>query len=251
MDEPFLLARASHPRLPPAGPGNQRDAGEDVLVGRCRSRLCGKAREEPCDKATGDERGMTERRRAMGHGGNIIAELTADHRDVERLFEQIQAMAPGDPQRKEIADRFTIELVRHSVAEELYLYPEARARLDDGEVVAEQDLADHTRVERTLKRLEQLQVPNTEFNRLVDELVAEVRAHVAEEEQVLFPALADVCSPEELEQLGEAVRRAKERAPTRPHPAAPHTPPANRRLAPGIGLVDRARDAVSGRGRGR
>ncbi|MDX2708433.1 hemerythrin domain-containing protein, partial [Streptomyces sp. PA03-6a] len=32
-------------------------------------------------------------------------------------------------------------------------------------------------------------------------------------------------------------------------PAAPHTPPANKLLAPGAGLVDRARDFVSGRGR--
>jgi hemerythrin superfamily protein len=194
---------------------------------------------------------MTERRRAMGHGGNVIAELTADHRDVERLFEQIQSMAPGDPKRKEIADSFTIELVRHSVAEELYLYPEAAARLEGGEAVVEQHLLDHARVERTLKRMDGLQVPNAEFNLLVEQLVAQVRSHVVEEEQVLFPALADACSPEELEKLGAEVRRAKDRAPTRPHPAAPHTPPANRRLAPGIGLVDRARDAVSGRGRGR
>jgi hypothetical protein len=40
---------------------------------------------------------------------------------------------------------------------------------------------------------------------------------------------------------------AKTTAPTRPHPAAPDTPPWNTVLAPGAGLVDRIRDAVSRR----
>jgi hypothetical protein len=42
---------------------------------------------------------------------------------------------------------------------------------------------------------------------------------------------------------------AKKMAPTRPHPAAPDTPPANKLLAPGAGLVDRLRDALTGRGK--
>lgn len=38
-------------------------------------------------------------------------------------------------------------------------------------------------------------------------------------------------------------------APTRPHPSAPSTPMASKLLAPGAGLVDRARDFVTGRGK--
>jgi len=36
-------------------------------------------------------------------------------------------------------------------------------------------------------------------------------------------------------------------APTRPHPLASDRPPLNRLLAPGAGLIDRMRDALSGR----
>lgn len=185
----------------------------------------------------------------MAQRGNVIAELTADHREVERLFDRILALPPGDPIRKEVADRITIALVRHATAEEICLYPAVRERLDGGEEVAERSLLEQTEMERTLKRLERLAVPNTEFNRLVAQLDKDVRTHVETEEQVLFPALADACSPQELDELGAQVRKAKDRAPTRPHPAAPHTPPANLRLTPGIGLVDRVRDAISGRGR--
>ena len=185
----------------------------------------------------------------MADRGNVIAELTADHREVERLFERVLAMPPGDPMRKEVADRITIELVRHATAEEMCLYPAVREFVEGGDEVADRELLEQTEIERTLKRLEHLPVPNTEFNRLLAQLDRDVRTHIETEERVLFPQVADACSPQELEELGTEVRRAKDRAPTRPHPAAPHTPPANLRLAPGIGLVDRVRDAISGRGR--
>jgi hypothetical protein len=61
--------------------------------------------------------------------------------------------------------------------------------------------------------------------------------------------LAEACSPEQLNDLGGKIRQAKKEAPTRPHPSAPSTPPLNTLLAHGMGLVDRARDYVSGRGR--
>ncbi|MBP5910566.1 hemerythrin domain-containing protein, partial [Streptomyces sp. LBUM 1478] len=63
------------------------------------------------------------------------------------------------------------------------------------------------------------------------------------------PRLRASCSAEALNSLGDKVRTAKKTAPTRPHPAAPDTPPANKLLAPGMGLVDRMRDALSGRGK--
>jgi hypothetical protein len=56
-------------------------------------------------------------------------------------------------------------------------------------------------------------------------------------------------SEETLMELGEKVRRAMEKTPTRPHPSAPDTPPANKLLKPGAGLVDRTRDALTGRGK--
>ena len=36
-------------------------------------------------------------------------------------------------------------------------------------------------------------------------------------------------------------------APARPHPSAPDKPPANKIPGPGVGLVDRMRDALTGR----
>ncbi|MFH8570056.1 hemerythrin domain-containing protein [Streptomyces sp. NPDC017993] len=185
----------------------------------------------------------------MGHGGDVIAELTSDHREVDELFARIERTVPGDAERKRLADRLTIELVRHSVAEEQYLYPAVRRHLSDGETLADKEIADHVRVEELLKALEGVDAGNLDFNHLIVKLRTEVYAHIKDEEGRLFVELRAACPQADLEELGEKVRTAKKVAPTRPHPGAPRTPPGNKLLAPGAGLVDRARDFVTGRGK--
>ncbi|MFF8605679.1 hemerythrin domain-containing protein [Streptomyces sp. NPDC015346] len=185
----------------------------------------------------------------MGHGGNVIQELTADHREVDALFAQIDALAAGDAERRVLADRLTMELVRHAVAEEQHLYPAVRRYVDDGDDLADKEIADHGEVERLLKDLERCDPDDAAFGTLVAQVRENVTAHVRDEEDRLFPLLADACPPALLDELGEKVRRSKETAPTRPHPAAPDKPPLNKILAPGTGFVDRLRDALTGRGK--
>jgi hemerythrin superfamily protein len=134
------------------------------------------------------------------------------------------------------------------VAEEAYLYPAVRTYLADGDALADKEIADHAKAEQIMKDLESHDAGDPEFDRLIGMLMTEIRSHVAEEEGHLFPRLREAAAPEALDELGDKVRRAKQTAPTRPHPAAPDKPPANKLLAPGAGLVDRVRDALTGRG---
>ncbi|CAL9651261.1 hemerythrin domain-containing protein [Streptomyces lavenduligriseus] len=185
----------------------------------------------------------------MGHGGNVIQELTTDHREVEEIFGRFEALPPGSPDRKNLCDQATIELVRHSVAEEAYLYPAVREHVAGGDALADKELEDHAKAEQIMKDLEGCQADDPRFDTLMTQLMSEIRSHVTDEEQNLFPRLEAACPPDALMELGDKVRRAKQTAPTRPHPSAPDTPPANKLLAPGAGLVDRLRDALSGRGK--
>ncbi|MFE7393374.1 hemerythrin domain-containing protein [Streptomyces sp. NPDC057582] len=92
----------------------------------------------------------------MGHGGNVIDKLMADHREVEEVFGRIQAV-PGSGQRlRDLVDEVTIELVRHSVAEEQYLYPAVREHIQDGDRLADKEIEDHNRVEKILKQPEKM-----------------------------------------------------------------------------------------------
>jgi hemerythrin superfamily protein len=183
----------------------------------------------------------------MGHGGDVIEELTTDHREVEDLFDRIQAEPHGSAERRRLADELTVELVRHSVAEEQYLYPAVREHVEGGNALADKEIEDHAGVERLLKDLEGRDADDERFDRLVAQLRVDVTEHVRDEERRLFPLLAAACPPRVLEELGEKVRTAKKTAPTRPHPSAPDTPPANKVVGAGTGLLDRALDLLTGR----
>ena len=178
---------------------------------------------------------------------NLIEVITCDHREVEAAFKQLESGEGTAEHRRSLVDHVIAELVRHSVAEEMYMYPAARESLSDGDQVADHEIEEHAEAEEVMKRLDGMDPADSDFDQLVKKLIADVRHHIADEESDLLPRLQQSCSADQLVELGKQVSEAKKVAPTRPHPAAPDTPPANKLLAPGTGLVDRLRDALSGR----
>ncbi|MEV5510796.1 hemerythrin domain-containing protein [Streptomyces orinoci] len=187
----------------------------------------------------------------MPPNADLITELTADHRVVQRLFDRIRAAPPGSAERGELVERVTMELVAHSAVEKEHLYPAVRDHLPDGAGWVERELADHDRVERILRELEELEPGDEEFARLLPLLVAQVTTHVLEQEQRLFPRLGARCPTEVLAELGEKVRRSRRLVPTRPRPGIPDLAPVTKAVSPGLGLLDRIRDRLTGRARRR
>jgi hemerythrin superfamily protein len=182
---------------------------------------------------------------------DVIEILTHDHREVEAMFAELESLRgatgeAGRDRRKDLVDQVTIELVRHSVAEEAEVYPAVKDKVSDAE--AEQAKHEHAEAEETLKRLEGLQPDDPSFDEQLATLMREIREHVAKEEGEMFPHLRQVLSQDELVELGAKVESVKKIAPTRPHPSAPDQPPGNKVLGPVAGLFDRIRDAVSRRG---
>ncbi|MFC4020880.1 hemerythrin domain-containing protein [Micromonospora sp. GCM10011542] len=180
-------------------------------------------------------------------GQDVVDVLTSDHQEVETLFVELESRQGTPEHRRQLADVVIAELVRHSVAEEAYVYPAARKALPDGDQVAEHEISEHSEAERTMKELESVDPSDPRFDQLLSHLTATIRHHIQDEESDLFPRLRAAVAHEELVELAGKVNAAKKTAPTRPHPAAPDHPPANKLLAPGTGLVDRMRDALSGR----
>jgi hemerythrin superfamily protein len=178
---------------------------------------------------------------------DVVTVLTDDHRAVEHVFRELESRQGDMQHRRALTDHVIAELVRHSVAEEQYLYPAARKALPDGDTVADHEISEHAEAERTMKDLDGLDPTDPRFDELLDKLMTEIRHHVEDEETDLFPRLRQTCSETELVDLGEKIVRAKRAAPTRPHPSAPDKPPMNKILAPGAGLIDKVRDALSGR----
>lgn len=177
---------------------------------------------------------------------DLLDAIIADHRAAESVFDEIEAS--GDARnRRELVEHVIAELVRHSVAEEQYLYPTARKALPDGDEVADHELAEHAEAEEVMKEIERTDAVGARFDELVTKLIADIRHHLRDEESGLLPRLRAACDADELRDLGRKFQQSKKIAPTRPHPSAPNSPPANKILGPGIGLIDRVRDALGGR----
>ena len=82
------------------------------------------------------------------------------------------------------------------------------------------------------------------FNAKASVLFEGVRHHVREEEGDLFADARRLFAAEELEALGSELARAKQYAPTRPHPRAPDQPPANLFASSFAAILDRSRDLL-------
>ena len=139
------------------------------------------------------------------------------------------------------------EIVRHAVGEEMYVYPAMKKHLPDGEAAVEHDIAEHKELEQTMKELEAVDASDPRFDALLTQLETILTDHVSDEETEQFPRLRASIPREELVQLGQKVQTAKKLAPTRPHPAAPNAELFHKLAGPGVGLVDRLRDRLTGR----
>lgn len=179
-------------------------------------------------------------------GGDVIDVLTSDHRDVTALIGEIWSVTDRMV-RRDLTDTAISEIVRHAVAEEMYVYPVVREYLPDGEKAVEHDIAEHKQLERTMKQLEGADVSSAEFDTALRQLETLLADHVRDEESEQFPELRRRVPPEELRKLAEVVEAAKKLAPTRPHPSAPNSELFHKLVGPGVGLVDRLRDKLTGR----
>lgn len=177
---------------------------------------------------------------------DVVDELTADHREALALLDRIAAST--DPEEKrDLADTVIAEVVRHSVAEEMYVYPAMREHLPDGEKEVQHDVEEHKQLEEIMKQLEAVESTEPRFDGLVSRMTEQLRHHAHDEESEQFPHLRAQIPREQLIEMREKVETAKRVAPTRPHPNAPNTELFHKLLGPGVGLVDRLRDRLTHR----
>jgi hemerythrin superfamily protein len=180
------------------------------------------------------------------NGQDVVDVLTTDHREVEGLITQIIGSTDA-AQRRDLADQMIAELVRHAVAEEMFVYPAMREHLPDGEEAVEHDVEEHKELETLMKQLEGVDADDARFLEVVREIEDVLADHVRDEEDEQFPQLRAHFPQHELTGLAEKVTAAKKVAPTRPHPAAPNDELFHKLVGPGVGLVDRLRDRLSNR----
>ncbi|HEX6888406.1 MAG TPA: hemerythrin domain-containing protein [Candidatus Nanopelagicales bacterium] len=177
---------------------------------------------------------------------DVLDLLVAEHRQVEELLAALEG-ADAPTVRAELRDELVAQIVRHSVAEEAYVYPVVREHVPNGAEAVEHDMEEHDELEHLLKRLEGLDPADPAFDVVLHEVRTTLADHIADEEIGQFPQLRAVTPADELVALREKVQRIESLAPTRPHPSAPNSQLFHKLVGPGVGMVDRLRDALSGR----
>ena len=174
--------------------------------------------------------------------GNIIDHLTADHEKVKVLFSDVMFVRPET--RSDVFCELVTELVQHEVAEEVVVYPEVRGSSPDAAATVDARLHEQAEAEQMLAHMEKLDPVTPEFTAALAELSTAVINHAEAEERLIFPLLRGAATPDALFEMAARYEKAKQTAPTHPHPHAPNSPMGNKLLGPIAALFDKARDAV-------
>lgn len=179
-------------------------------------------------------------------GTDVITILTADHREMLELIGSIRGSRDAKV-RQDLADTLIAEIMRHAVAEEMYVYPAIEDHVPDGAEEVAHDKEEHGEIVKVMKAIERSGSDDPAFMAQIDRLEELLRHHARDEEQDQFPKLRAHVPPQKLMDLGQQVESAKKLAPTRPHPHAPHSELFHKTVGAGVGMVDRLRDALTGR----
>lgn len=177
---------------------------------------------------------------------DVVDILTADHREMTELLARATQTQDAE-QRRDLVETAIAEVMRHAVAEEMYVYPVMEKHLPNGKEEVEHDKQEHDEIVQVMKKLEEADAADPAFMNLVQELDKQLRHHVDDEESDQFPKLRANLSGEQLLEMGDKVQKAKQLAPTRPHPSAPHSELFHKSVGPGVGMIDRLRDKLTGR----
>lgn len=178
---------------------------------------------------------------------DAISLLKDDHRNVEALFKKFeQAGERAHKTKRKIVDDIITELSVHSAIEEMIFYPAAREFVQAAEDEVLESLEEHHIVKWVLSELEDMDPKDERFDAKVAVLIENVRHHVKEEEQDMFPQVRRAMSRSQLQDLGRQMEAGKKTAPKRPHPRSPDEPPGNVVAAPVASLLDAGKNMVKG-----
>ncbi|GES60571.1 HHE domain protein [Aspergillus terreus] len=154
----------------------------------------------------------------------IIDAIKTDHREIEDYYSKVLGSAT-DKEKVEWQNQFTWELARHSIAEELVVYPQFEKKLPDGQALADKDRKEHQSVKEQLKKFQNMKPSDPEFESTIKALMQDLSEHIKEEETQDLPKLEDALTTEESEGLSKSFGRTKIFVPSRSHPSAPDKPP--------------------------
>jgi len=153
--------------------------------------------------------------------------VTYDHRELEQYYKEVINNSDHDHQQR-YGNQFTWELARHSVGEELVMYPAYEKYMGaKGKELADKDRKEHHIVKELLKKFQNMKSEDENYVSKINEIWSHLSEHMKEEEEQDLPALEAALQSEtgESESMAKSFGRTKAFVPTRSHPSAGENPP--------------------------
>ncbi|MEU0516418.1 hemerythrin domain-containing protein [Streptosporangium sp. NPDC006007] len=172
---------------------------------------------------------------------DVVDLLLRQHAMIRDLFDEVENAPAGE--RAEPFQRLVRLLAVHETAEEEVVHPYARRKINGGEDVVEDRLAEENEAKQLLMRMDKAGAGDPQFLIHLATLRAAVTAHARAEERYEFTQLRSQTSEAERRTLAAGVKAAEALAPTHPHPGV-ESATKNLLVGTPLAMMDRARDVI-------
>ncbi|KAI0846322.1 HHE domain protein [Daldinia vernicosa] len=171
--------------------------------------------------------------------GPVLNILKHDHHELGAYYPHIVGDKSAD-ERTRYRNLFVWELARHSVAEEIVIYPAIERHVNNGRDIASKDRDQHQSIKDQLYRLQNLKAEDPDFEPTIRSLFSNLQQHVKEEEEHDIPELEAKLDEDSLLRLRNSFERTKSLVPTRSHPRLPRTLPLEAAAALLVAPIDKS-----------
>lgn len=150
--------------------------------------------------------------------------ILCDHTAVRTIYDKFKSEKNLDEAEK-WRNQLMYEIARHSIAEEIVVYPLLREKLPDGEKIFQKDIQEQHRIKEILYSAQSSEKNSADFRGKIDEAMQLLFKHIESEENEQLPLLRKCLSEAEMVKAGNQYMRRKFIVPTKPHTAVPEDPP--------------------------
>jgi hemerythrin-like domain-containing protein len=160
-----------------------------------------------------------------GFGLPIENLIVQDHTLIKTVYDKFKTCSSKEEAEK-WRNELVYEIARHSIAEEIILYPLMRKKLPDGETLYQNSIKEHHEVKQSLYKAQGIDPFSEDFKKKVNDVMDLLMKHIQKEEKEILPSLTKNVSEEERIKAGNSFSRRKLIVPTRPHTMVPESPPS-------------------------
>lgn len=148
---------------------------------------------------------------------DAIVMLKDDHQEILRTFKEFEEAGENAHKTKGRLVEKMIELLTvHTYIENEVMYPRVRELVPDLEDDVLESYEEHHVADVLVMELAPMKPTDERFTAKATVLIENVRHHIEEEESEWFPQVREALGRKVLQEIGEEMARAREKAPRKP-----------------------------------